>query len=55
MMNKTKHKKKEKEKEKKGMGFGFFTQPSKLFHTLYFQCKDLYLSHFGESRHDGLI
>jgi len=24
------------------MGFGFFTQPSKFFHTLYFQSKDLY-------------
>jgi len=38
---KLKYDKKKKEK-KKGMGLGFFTQPSKYFHTLYFQSKDLY-------------
>jgi len=34
--------KKKKKKKKKGMGLGFFTQPSKFFHTLYFQYKDLH-------------
>jgi len=48
-------KKIKKKLKKKGMGFGFFAQPSKFFHTLYFQYKDLYLSRFWESRHDGLI
>jgi len=41
-MNKTKNMKK-KRKKKKGMRFGFFTQPSKCFHTIYLQYKDLYL------------
>jgi len=55
MTNKTKHMKKKKKKKKKNMGFGFFKQPSKFFHTIYFQYKDLYLSRFRESRHGCLI
>jgi len=50
-----KGKEKKEKTEKKGIGFGFFMEPSKFFHTLYFQYKDLYLPSFQESRHDGLI
>jgi len=32
------------------MRVGFFTQPSKFFHILYFQYKDLYLSRFRETK-----
>jgi len=48
-------KKKKKREKKKDMEFGFFTQPSKFFHILYFQYKNLYLSRFWEPRHDSLI
>jgi len=32
---------KKRNKKKKALDFGFFTQPSKFFHTLYFQYKEL--------------
>jgi len=48
-------KKKKEKKEKKGTGFGFFTQPSKFFHTLYFQSKNLFLIYLHQPGPDGLI